>query len=108
MASKAEVRLHDVGQGKAALVGTLRNQMKRVYDIAALHISEEERDSMSPPAPQFIMMERPDVVALLHAMADCAWTNGWRPRGLSSVVANTVTNYKLPPDEGPTDAKKKR
>jgi len=106
--AKAEIRMRDLGHGRAALVGTFRNQMKRVYDIRALRLSDDERDNLSPPPEPFIEDRRENVLALLEAMANVAWQHGWRPAGLASNVAGYVNSYRLPKEEGPTDAKRKR
>ncbi len=106
--AEAEIRMRDLGHGRAALVGTLKTQMRRVYDIARLDIDTDERDSMSGQSPEFFNDRREHVLALLEAMANVAWQHGWRPSGLASTVAGTVNAYKIPKAEGPTDQKRKK
>ena len=38
-----------------------------------------------------------DVSGTLNALAEIAWEQGWRPRGLMGTVARIVETYKEPP-----------
>ncbi len=41
-----------------------------------------------------------DVVGSINAVAEIAWANGWRPRGLMATVAAMIANFKeLPLDK---------
>ncbi len=41
-----------------------------------------------------------EVVNTLHALAEVAWSSGWRPRGLPGALAAFAQMYKLPKTEG--------
>lgn len=37
-----------------------------------------------------------DVSGTLNALAELAWKQGWRPRGIQQSLMNLITNYKEP------------
>jgi len=38
-----------------------------------------------------------DVTGTLNAIAEIAWAQGWRPRGLAATLARQVEAFKIPP-----------
>ena len=38
-----------------------------------------------------------EVSGALNAIAEIAWSQGWRPRGLMGMVARAIETYKEPP-----------
>tara|TARA_R110000851_G_scaffold111324_7_gene234556 strand:- start:1466 stop:1747 length:282 start_codon:yes stop_codon:yes gene_type:complete len=39
------------------------------------------------------------VTDVLFAIAETAWSMGWRPRGLAGTLAQVCTSFKIPPPE---------
>lgn len=106
--AQAKITMRDLGQGRSSLTGTFRDQFKRVYPLEALQAAAEPLTADNPvPLTEFWSGQRADAMALLTAFAECAWTNGWRPRDLAGAVAGLVSGYRLPPEEGPTDQKRR-
>ncbi len=40
-----------------------------------------------------------DVKGTLDGIAEIAWAQGWRPRGLAATLARQVETFKIPPAE---------
>jgi len=60
-----------------------------------------ERGSLAPEGESQIMTgDVKDVNGVLYSLADVAWEQGWRPRGLMGRLAYLVESYKLPRQEG--------
>ncbi len=36
---------------------------------------------------------------LLNGLAEAAWANGWRPRGLAGMLAHVIGTFKIPPEQ---------
>jgi hypothetical protein len=56
-----------------------------------------ERGSHVSPDDVVMEGEVRDVSGTLYALAELAWKDGWRPRGLIGTVARVVETYKEPP-----------
>lgn len=41
-----------------------------------------------------------DVNGVLYGLADIAWSNGWRPRGLIGKLATEIEKYIIPKEGG--------
>lgn len=41
-----------------------------------------------------------EVAGLLNGLAEIAWANGWRPRGLAGTLVRVVETYREPSDVG--------
>ena len=40
-----------------------------------------------------------DVKGTIDGIAEIAWAQGWRPRGLAGILARQVETFKIPPAE---------
>ena len=53
----------------------------------------------SPDEQLVIEGDVKEVIDSVHAVAELAWSMGWRPRGFPGALAAFAQHYKLPPQE---------
>jgi hypothetical protein len=82
--------------GKVKLEARWQEKMRRPASVNVTFGPLENPDF----SPQPLMTgDAKEVSEILHALAEMAWANGWRPRGFSGSLAAFAQNYRLPPAE---------
>ena len=69
-------------------------------EIIKARRDKEGRGPASDAGPKkLIEGDTKQVTDVLFAIAETAWSMGWRPRGLAGTLAQVCTSFKIPPPE---------
>lgn len=71
------------------------DQMRRPTMVEIRYDKNNHNEDEVP----MIQGEPGDVSYILNGIAEIAWENGWRPRGLSGTVAAVIQNYREPAED---------
>ena len=79
---------------KATWADKMRNRRNVTVTIGS---TEDQRASI---VPAMITGDVRDVSGVINGIAQIAWDQGWRPRGLGATLAAVVERFKEPKIEG--------